>query len=155
MRKIPIYGPGAGNPGVGEGGNPLYTVAISDELGRNNVEKAKQEKMAKRWDYHDPGRYDPSTRNGAATALSYYLGDDPFSETLPTSSEQSTRDQSTLSRMQSTRTTGAESGIREMRGVLNRGSTRGRRKVGTYPTARVHELGGGGGPRFSAQRHST
>lgn len=51
MRKIPIYGPGAGDPGVGEEGKPMYTVAVSDEIAHANMEKANKAKLQRRWDY--------------------------------------------------------------------------------------------------------
>lgn len=53
LRKVPIYGPGAGDPSVGERGKPMYTVAVSDELARQQMEKATEEKRAKRWDHED------------------------------------------------------------------------------------------------------
>lgn len=53
LRKVPIYGPGAGDPSIGEQGKPMYTVAVSDELARQQMERAKGEKLAKRWDHEN------------------------------------------------------------------------------------------------------
>lgn len=48
MKKVPIYGPGRGDPGLGEVGKPTYTVVIPDEEARKNMSLAKDEKEAKR-----------------------------------------------------------------------------------------------------------
>ncbi len=39
MRKVPISGPGGGGPGSGDKANPTYSVAITDELARQNRDK--------------------------------------------------------------------------------------------------------------------
>lgn len=36
MRKVPINGPGGGGPAAGDKANPTYSVAISDEIAKNN-----------------------------------------------------------------------------------------------------------------------
>jgi small-conductance mechanosensitive channel len=38
MRKVPIFGPGGGAPAVGDPANPSYSVAISDEEAKKNKE---------------------------------------------------------------------------------------------------------------------
>ncbi|TGZ76227.1 hypothetical protein EX30DRAFT_266358 [Ascodesmis nigricans] len=51
FRKIPIYAPGGGDPSLGEQGKPMYYVPVSDEQAREQMEKAKVDKLSKRWDY--------------------------------------------------------------------------------------------------------
>lgn len=48
---MPIYGPGGGNPTTGEEAKPMYTVTISNDLAQENMKKAADAKMKKRWDY--------------------------------------------------------------------------------------------------------
>ncbi|KIW32759.1 uncharacterized protein PV07_04283 [Cladophialophora immunda] len=38
MRKVPLYGPGGAGPPAGDKANPTYSVAISDEIARKNKE---------------------------------------------------------------------------------------------------------------------
>lgn len=49
MKKVPIYGPGKGDPGLGEIGKPSFTVAVTEEFARAEMEKAAAAKEAKRW----------------------------------------------------------------------------------------------------------
>lgn len=51
IRKVPIYGTGGGNPVVGEETKPMYTVAISNDLAQENMKKAADVKIKRRWDY--------------------------------------------------------------------------------------------------------
>jgi len=48
MRRVPIYGPGAGGPGAGEKANPTYSVAISDTEAQESKEEFAKQKEAKR-----------------------------------------------------------------------------------------------------------
>jgi len=48
MRKVPIYGPGAGGPVAGDKANPTYSVAISDPEAQENKEDFDNKKEAKR-----------------------------------------------------------------------------------------------------------
>jgi len=47
-RKVPIYGPGAGDPGLGESGKPQFTVSISAAEAQERMEQAAKDKAAKR-----------------------------------------------------------------------------------------------------------
>ncbi|KAI5794375.1 Mechanosensitive ion channel-domain-containing protein [Peziza echinospora] len=53
IKTVPIYGPGGGDPGLGEVGKPMYTVAIADEIARENMRKASEEKAKLRWDHEE------------------------------------------------------------------------------------------------------
>ncbi|RPA85066.1 hypothetical protein BJ508DRAFT_412208 [Ascobolus immersus RN42] len=48
LKRVPIYGPGKGDPGTGDLAKPTYTVVIPDEEARKNMDVAKAEKEAKR-----------------------------------------------------------------------------------------------------------
>lgn len=50
-KKVPIYGPGKGDPSLGDVGKPMYYVAIPDETAKENTKKAAEDKKAKRMDY--------------------------------------------------------------------------------------------------------
>jgi Mechanosensitive ion channel len=48
LRRVPIYGPGGGDPGLGSANNPSYSVAISPEVAQNNKDSWTETKDAKR-----------------------------------------------------------------------------------------------------------
>ena len=48
MRKVPIYGPSGSKPGLGEMGNPTYSVSIADSIAAQKREEAAQATDAKR-----------------------------------------------------------------------------------------------------------
>ncbi|KAJ6262880.1 hypothetical protein Dda_1437 [Drechslerella dactyloides] len=49
LRKIPIYGPGAGDPSLGEAGNAQYVVSINSNDAARRKEDAAKAKEAKRY----------------------------------------------------------------------------------------------------------
>lgn len=49
LKKIPIYGAGRGDPSIGEEGKPMYTVAISDCKAQINMQKQTEKKLSSRW----------------------------------------------------------------------------------------------------------
>ncbi|KAF3939612.1 hypothetical protein ABW19_dt0202476 [Dactylella cylindrospora] len=49
LRKIPIYGPGAGDPGLGDGANAQFIVTIDPAEAQRRKEAAAKEKQAKRF----------------------------------------------------------------------------------------------------------
>lgn len=152
FRKIPIYAPGGGDPAVGEEGKPMYYVTVSDEQARAQMEKAKADKMAKRWDHDnsdgdsdsdDSGsesissknskknknKKDKSTSSSASTAVGLDLNitghrsRSPFGDHMRPGTTDS---QSDATGRQSTDTRNQD--IEEMRGLLHAGSKKGRRK---------------------------
>ncbi|KAK5948840.1 hypothetical protein OHC33_010091 [Knufia fluminis] len=48
MRKVPIYAPGGGGPAAGDKANPTYSVAISDDVARENKQEFDKTKEAAR-----------------------------------------------------------------------------------------------------------
>lgn len=51
MKKIPIYGAGgSGDPAIGEESKPMYTVAITDDKAQVNMQKQAEAKLSQRWD---------------------------------------------------------------------------------------------------------
>lgn len=48
MRKVPIFGPGGGGPAAGDKANPTYSVAISDSTARENKQAFDDDKDKKR-----------------------------------------------------------------------------------------------------------
>lgn len=136
LKKIPIYGAGKGDPSIGEEGKPMYTVAIPDELAQVNMKKAADTKAKKRWDApkddddepgpeaarrKEPGYFSPSTtiNEGVVhTGASYqaYVTSPPEERSRGRSSAESRRDD-----------------VEEVRNLLKRESTRGRRKRGVLP----------------------
>lgn len=48
IRKVPIYGPGGGDAGLGSSSNPTYSVAITDSEAKANMDKFSQDKESAR-----------------------------------------------------------------------------------------------------------
>jgi len=48
LRKIPLYGPGGGGPAAGDKANPTYSVAISDDVAQKNKDSFNEEQDKKR-----------------------------------------------------------------------------------------------------------
>lgn len=143
LRKVPIYGPGAGDPALGEPGKPYYYVTIPDGEAAKNREKAKEEKNGKRM---VPARQpEPETESAPNTAFpSLPEGKtalSPISEVraLDTLNERNpaldgARDDGTervADGLTGRDRRGSElKEVEEMRGVLRRATTQGRRKSG-------------------------
>ncbi|KAA8899035.1 Mechanosensitive ion channel-domain-containing protein [Sphaerosporella brunnea] len=118
MKRIPIYAPGVGDPAVGEQGKPMYTVAISDEIARENMIKAAAEKLTKRWDYRDDSHDDDGV-----------LGKSPASNTEAGHHVPSLFvDEFTPDAGDGNSTSSRREELEEVRGLLNRNPTQGRRK---------------------------
>ena len=48
IRKVPIYGPGGGDAGLGSSSNPTYSVAITDSEAKANMDKFAKDKESAR-----------------------------------------------------------------------------------------------------------
>lgn len=48
LRKVPLYGPGGGNPAAGDRANPTYSVAITEDVAQRNKDIFGEEKDKKR-----------------------------------------------------------------------------------------------------------
>lgn len=136
LRKIPIYAPGGGGLALGEPGNPAYSVTVSDTLAAEAREHAAAEKNAKRlFPIEDKKKSDTTTTSSgidlgfpmttatearAADAMNHREPADDGLESYNT-----TRN-SSLERIKS-----REQDVEDLRqGLLQRKSTRGRRRPG-------------------------
>jgi hypothetical protein len=107
----------------------MYTVAIPDDLAQTNMQNAVDEKLAKRWDYQSSSAPTSTARENTNTSgVSNFATEhshSPFQDTQDRSAT-SGDDSRTFSR------SGSESSRRydleEVRGLLNREPTRGRRR---------------------------
>ncbi|CUS07799.1 unnamed protein product [Tuber aestivum] len=166
LKKIPIYGVGLGDPAVGEEAKPMFTVAISDDKAHEYMEKGNEAKMALRWDSKKDGEEEEDRRShkgneaGPAVGLSFGISprhntSSPFVDSHARPSFDGRRDNATIGRpsVDSRR----EEDIEEVRGLLNRESTKGRRKpapppIGTPqyagPQGQNPPQGGNGGNRY-------
>ncbi|KAK6543342.1 hypothetical protein TWF694_000093 [Orbilia ellipsospora] len=148
LRKIPIYGPGAGDPGLGEPGNAQYFVTIDAAEAQRRKDAAAKEKEGKR--YKTPEEREAehaveeaSSSNSPAiniaaptiftTSPSQTNLNDPRDETLLGD------DASIISRSRSTR----RADLDQVREIMRHQSTTGRRRRnGSFST----EAGSGQSP---------
>ncbi|RPA91946.1 hypothetical protein L873DRAFT_1711929 [Choiromyces venosus 120613-1] len=141
LKKIPIYGVGMGDPALGEEAKPMFTVAISDDKAHEYMDKGSEARKAQRWDAKKdddedfPGADSHSIHKGKeaghSTGLNFGISPrhntpSPFGDNQARPSFDGRRDNATLGRpsMESRR----EEDIEEVRGLLKRESTKGRRK---------------------------
>jgi len=106
----------------------MYTVAIPDDLAQTNMQKAADEKLAKRWDYQSSSAPIPTCENTNASGVFNVATDhsrSPFQDTQGRSVT-SGDDSRTLSRSSSE--SSRRHNLEEVRGLLNREPTRGRRR---------------------------
>ncbi|RMZ89053.1 hypothetical protein DV736_g3728, partial [Chaetothyriales sp. CBS 134916] len=68
LRKIPLYGPGAGGAPAGDKANPSYSVAITDTQAQANAKQFDHEKAKKRMDYQPT---QDSSSTAASTSVSF------------------------------------------------------------------------------------
>ncbi|KAK3068286.1 hypothetical protein LTR53_014268 [Teratosphaeriaceae sp. CCFEE 6253] len=145
LKKVPIYAPGGGGKPLGDAANPSYSVSIGDEIAKRNAAdaaKAKDEaRMVPLKKLEDlKSRLSPTSsgRSGAAglNARDNQIVDDLTSRNpaFDMAREQawtsSREDDSTLGERPSI----DQHDLDEVRGLLRRESTRGKRKPGSdYP----------------------
>lgn len=137
LKSIPIIAPLSGDPPVGEINRPMYTVAVSDGHAKDNIQKARAAKTARRWDYapeeetdvdsHETMHKGPEITYSGSDAASITgttaAGTTPFEAKADRLFAEDTR---TLRRVTSNSSSMA---ISEMRGgVIVRGETKGRRR---------------------------
>ena len=145
LKQIPIYGVGLGDPAIGEEAKPMFTVAISDDRAHEYMDKANNAKKALRWD-HAQNDTSPQTPSPPPTqplppppALT--KGKEPSANTTgfsatPASApdhhlHQSLGHRHSTGRASSAEEEGArrEEDVEEVRTLLTRESTKGRRKA--------------------------
>ena len=142
MRAVPIYAPGGGSDAAGSAANPNYSVAITDDIAKQNAGKSAETKEGKRLvplkKIEEAKGLSPvsSGRTGAAGLTTHdnkIVGD----LTSRNPAIDLARDDAWTSSREDSSTLGGErqsidrQDIEEMRGLLRRQSTRGKRKPGS------------------------
>ncbi|EPS38448.1 hypothetical protein H072_7800 [Dactylellina haptotyla CBS 200.50] len=137
LRKIPIYGPGAGDPGLGDGANAQYFVTIDPSEAQRRKEVAAKEKAAKR--YKTPEEIEAEQAAelpSSSTAPAISIAGPTILTTSPSQTNLNTQnydprdetllgdDASILSRSRSTRRTDLD----QVREIMRHQSTTGRRR---------------------------
>ncbi|KAK4570300.1 hypothetical protein LTR86_002380 [Recurvomyces mirabilis] len=140
LKAVPIYGPGGGSDASGSAANPSYSVAVSDQAAKDSVAAAaatrtKARLYPKKTD--DAEKLSPvsSGRSGAAGLTAHdtkVVGD----LTSRNPAYDASRDQAWTSGREDESTLGEtsferEQDLNEVRGLLRRESTRGKRKPST------------------------
>lgn len=134
LRRVPIYGPGGGSDALGSAANAQYSVTISDQIAKKNAEDAAKAKEASRL---VPTPIDTVTKDAdgdtpplGLTVIEEQVIDDlnsrrPNSDPARDEAWTSSRDDgSTLGERPSV----DRQDIEEVRGLLHRESTRGKRR---------------------------
>ncbi|KAJ9652409.1 hypothetical protein H2198_008330 [Neophaeococcomyces mojaviensis] len=138
MKKIPIYAPGGGGPAAGDKANPSYSVAISDAEAKANKEQFDKDKDAKRL---VPTASKDELSSATSSGADYFAGSTVEDKELAEAQALNQRrvvidpsgqghedDTSTLERRRS-------NDLEEIKNIMRRQSTRGRRKAATQPIA--------------------
>lgn len=147
LRAVPIYAPGAGGEAQGTAANPNYSVAINDTEAKENAKVAANNKTAKR--LVPPKTTDDQPGSGAGLTA----GENKIVDNLTSRSPavDAARDEAWASGRDDSSTLGRlsfdQGDIEDVRGLLRRESTKGRRKIGgnmppTIPT--ISEPGAAG-----------
>ena len=135
LRKVPIYGPGAGGASAGDKANPTYSVAITDGEAKSNAKTFGDDKAKKRMDYSD--KKDASSA-GKSSSIDFLKGSNVGAREAkeqtamdglnqrnvaadPTR-DQDLREETDLEKQRS-------HDIEEVRGILRKESTTGRRRA--------------------------
>ena len=138
LRKVPIYGPGGGDPALGTAGNPNYSVSLEPEVAQANKNQASKDKEAKRIVNQ------PTAPKSSASTATYVSGrhteitainnissrdatTDPRDDALNTRAD--TTSPNNGGRTSSSSDEDRNASVDEVRGLLKRESTRGRRQA--------------------------
>ncbi|KAF3192392.1 hypothetical protein TWF106_001531 [Orbilia oligospora] len=136
LRKIPIYGPGAGDPGLGEGANAQYFVTIDPTEAQRRKEQAAKDKEAKRFKTEEEIEAEEATKEASSsTPGSVPLAGPTILTTSPSQTNLNMQtdprddtllgdDASLISRTRSTR----RNDLNQVRDILRMQSTTGRRR---------------------------
>ncbi|KAF3916318.1 hypothetical protein ABW21_db0203931 [Orbilia brochopaga] len=166
LRKIPVYGPGAGNPALGEAGNAQYVVSIDPHDAERRKDLASHDKEAKRYKTPEELELEHAAATAPSTSLSGGILASEAPIILTTSPSQTALntqvadprdetllgdDASIISRTHSTR----RADLDQVREIMRHQSTTGRRKrAGSTSTGGPYSPVVGpvsGGPGFQGQ----
>lgn len=134
MRKVPIYAPGGGGPAAGDKANPTYSVAISDAEARENKQQFDMDKDAKRM--IPTAKLDEDT--GKSSSTDFFAGSSVEEKERNQAEVLNSRtvvvDPSGMGREELVSNTGVidrqrSNDLEEVKNIIRRESTRGRRKV--------------------------
>lgn len=146
LRAVPIYAPGGGGEAQGSAANPSYSVSISDAQAKDNAGAAAEAKQAKRLVPKKTDTADASAEPGTGAGLTQrenriidnLTSRDPAVDAARDEAWTSTRDDSsTLGRSSID-----QQDIEDVRGLLRRESTKGKRRIGADhrpPIPTIHE----------------
>lgn len=140
LRKVPIYGPAGGDPALGSANNPNYAVSLTPDVAQNNKDQAAKDKEAKRLINKQAP---PKSSDGASTAT-YVSGRQAEMAAVrkinSRDANTDARDDAWHARDDSSSGNGVsvsrgnssdddrQASVDEVRGLLKRESTRGRRQ---------------------------
>ncbi|OAL39506.1 hypothetical protein AYO20_01376 [Fonsecaea nubica] len=153
VRKVPLYGPGGAGPPAGDKANPTYSVAISDEIARRNKEEFDENLDKKRLvpllDQNKPhldlSKTKSSDHLGVSTGTDVKEAsavDNLVKRKVAVDPEEVVDHEREL-RMDKKRSNDVE----EVRDILRRESTRGRRRAARHSGLSVPSVEYGGGSR--------
>lgn len=139
MRKVPIYAPGGGGAAAGDKANPTYSVAITDSEARENKQQFDIDKDAK--------RMIPTTKadedTGKSSSTDFFAGSSVEEKERQQAQALNQRtvamDPSGMGREEMVSNTGVidrqrSNDLEEVKNIMRRESTRGRRKVSQVAT---------------------
>ena len=140
LRKVPIYGPGGGDAALGDVGKPSWSVAISQEEAIRAREKFNEDKDAKRLFPTKKPESPEDLEKGKSSSIDHRTSTDVPSEIKAIDSLNSrapgadpTRDDAWNGRDDNTtigRPSMDQPDLEEVRGLLHKESSRGKRKQG-------------------------
>ncbi|KAK5137558.1 hypothetical protein LTR08_008538 [Meristemomyces frigidus] len=133
LKTVPIYAPGGGGEAAGSAGNPNYGVTVSEEIAQQNVAKAAESKEGKRL---VPNKKVEKTEDSGAAGLSARENKIVDDLTYRNPAHDASRDEIWTSSRDDSSTLGERQSLDrqdadDLRGVLRRASTRGKRKPGS------------------------
>ncbi|QIW94929.1 hypothetical protein AMS68_000447 [Peltaster fructicola] len=137
LRAVPIYAPGGGGEAQGSAANPNYSVSINDTEAKDNAKKAADGKAAAR--LIPPKKTNDAPGSGAGLTADENKIVDSLTSRNP--GVDATRDSAWTSSRDDNSTLGRMSfdhgSLDDVRGLLRRESTKGKRKVGAMQTPGV------------------
>jgi len=137
LRNVPIYGPGGGDPALGNANNPSFSVSLEPAVARRNIEKAAKDKEAKRLVNKQQLPNSDDTSSNATYVSGRQTEGNAVRKINLRDTNTDPRDDAWNSRDDSSSIAGAggsdedrqRASLEEVRGLLKRESKRGRRQA--------------------------